>query len=140
MPKKKRPLNPFRISRRNPNPGLRPPTDIEWIWARAERQIGIVSERQAHVAGLRPDVVWRSGEYHLRDGRTAVIAKPVCIELDGERWHPQGNARDLAKDERYRAAGYQVVRVWGRDIKRSPEGCVLAALAAVATFKDKDAG
>lgn len=123
----------------NPNPGLRPPTDIERAFILAECYVGIapaswwhvngrlavdeamkvvtlVGEWQPRVGRYRPDFLWLPGSYPLpRYNLTITIPQPTVVELDGHRWHTTEAAlkKDAGKDERLVALGYLVVRLWG---------------------------
>ncbi len=40
----------------------------------------------------------------------------VCIECDGEAWHPTGNRRDQVRDAVLKKMGFKVIRFRGQEI------------------------
>jgi DNA mismatch endonuclease (patch repair protein) len=50
----------------------------------------------------------------------------LCIYADGEYWHnyPHGTERDIDLSGELKDAGYQVLRFWGKEIKKELSACV----------------
>jgi len=66
-------------------------------------------------------------------GRECDIFIPCCnlnIECDGDYWHGRPGVResDRERDIFMRALGYEVVRIWEKDIRENPEVALEAAL------------
>jgi len=43
------------------------------------------------------------------------IVDNLIIEIDGERWHPEGNEKDKIRDEKLKSLGYDVIRIRSKE-------------------------
>ncbi len=54
----------------------------------------------------------------------AISDKKICIECDGEPWHPKGNLRDKRRDDVLRKMGWKVLRFRGNKIRNDIDACL----------------
>lgn len=94
-------------------------TDIERLMEKAllKEDISYVYDFPIRVVGYRIDFLILP-----RDLK-------ICIECDGERWHPIGNRHDKLKDNYLKKNGYMVLRFRGEQIHNNLSNCL-------ATIKD----
>jgi len=57
----------------------------------------------------------------------------LVIECDGDYWHsrPEAKEKDTKRDTFMRDKGYEVVRIWERDIRENPEAALIKGLKAI---------
>ena len=48
----------------------------------------------------------------------------ICIECDGEKWHPIGNKHDRNRDGFLRGVGWTIIRFRGKEIEENIEECI----------------
>lgn len=61
--------------------------------------------------------------YHQVD---IFIEPNICIEVDGDYWHRQPKIllRDVEVNHKLNLLGYNVIRIWEKDIKNNAQDCV----------------
>ncbi len=80
-------------------------------------------------AGLQVEVGLEVEGYRL-DLAVVTPERKLDVECDGAAFHRDVRA-DFIRDERLKAAGWEVLRFSGREIQRDLEGCVARVLAAL---------
>lgn len=116
-----------RYGRTVPADGRQPPlTPIESLLFHAMREEGMSPRAQFGIGPYRAD-------FAFPDRR-------LVVECDGRAWHDA--ARDMRRDVRLREMGWEVFRISGSDVVRTPTECarsvadVLFSLAPAVTYSD----